>query len=89
MRHAVIIEPNRMGDVMVYLQSMALADRLMPRAHDNGEAIKSGAYIQHGFGLSEFMKDIPARKRRQIDKGYDVTVWLYGELVYCLFCVSY
>lgn len=89
MRHAVIIEPNRMGDLVVYLQSKALADRLMPRAYDDGESLKGGAYIQQGFGLLEFMGNIPARKRRQIDKGYDVTVWLYDELVFCLFNVAY
>lgn len=89
MRHAVIIEPNCMGDLVVYLQSKALADQLMPLAYDGGESLKGGAYIQHGFGLSEFMGNIPARKRRQIDKGYDATVWLYDELVFCLFNVAY
>lgn len=85
---AVTIEPNRFGHYTIWPSKSFIRD-YKDSAHDDGETMINGAYLQTGNEREHLKESISKYAWNQLQRGYSVRVRVYGELALCWFNVAW
>jgi hypothetical protein len=79
----VEIKTDSMGNVHVAPMAARWRDKFRAIVRENGGGDSPTAFIQEGMGATEFLAELPARHRRDIERGYMVRLrvdpWIVGH----------